>query len=104
MTEEAEARWQYGDIVVLRYSETPTSARMVHAYMGDPAAPSRGEPFLVNGRLVTLQARPYRVIEDSGERVALFQPHGTLLPRWRIADRCYLLDPSRRAGESVRLL
>src|SRR5438874_5338778 len=104
MSERSQKIWQRGDIVVLRYVENPTSARMVHAYMGDPATPSRGEPFLVHGQVVTVQARPYRVVEDSGERVVLFQPDRTPLPRWSIAGRRYLDEKHFSAGDSVRIV
>jgi hypothetical protein len=98
-----EKRWQPGDIVVLRYIETETSARMVHAYIGDPAGPA-DEPFLVSGEVVTVQARPYRVIEDTEEAVALYQPSGAPMPRWRLRDRRYVENPTSTRGDSVRLL
>ncbi len=90
-----------GDTVVLRYVETAVSAAMVHAVIGDVLA---GQPFLANGRVVTVGARPYVVVEDSDNLVALFQPAGTLLPRWVIAEQRYLENPQRAPGDSLRLL
>jgi hypothetical protein len=97
-------RWQPGDVVVLRYVETYTSARMVHAILGDPASPGSGPPFLINGQVVTVAARPYRVIKDTDDVTALFQPEGTPLPRWDIGEKRYLENVALSRGESVRLL
>src|SRR4051794_2034958 len=87
-----EKRWQAGDVVVLRYVETPTSAAIVHAYMGNPAVIA-GVPFLANGRVLTHAARPYRVVENSNERMVLYQLAGTAWPRWLIDEGRYLPQP-----------
>jgi hypothetical protein len=98
-------RWQFGDIVVLRHAETPTSARLVHAHMGDPAGIGPdNHPFLSNGQIITVQARPYLVIEHTNDVIALFQPEGTPLPRWDINEERYLETLQRSRGESLRLL
>jgi hypothetical protein len=95
--------WQPGDIVVLRYYETAQTARMVHAYIGDPALIA-GIPFLAGGVIQTIMARPYVVIEDSAALTALYQPPGVPLPRWHVAEG-RLLDQVRTArGQSLRLL
>jgi hypothetical protein len=99
----SETYWQPGDIVVMRYVETPTSARMVHTIMGDPAHVN-GEPFLSNGEMVTVQARPYRVIADSDEVVALFMPEGTVTQRWHIAERRYMDSTAVSRVDTLRLL
>jgi hypothetical protein len=96
-------RWRPGDIVVLRYVETPTSARMVHAIIGDPAL-IRGYPFLRSGEIVTVAARTYRVLEDSDQVVALFQPEGTPMPRWSFDDEEFVEPASTSRGETLRLL
>jgi hypothetical protein len=103
MTDVSFSRRQPGDVVVLRLVETPTSAAMVHAFMGDPAE-IRGYPFMANGRIVTVQARPDRVVADTGAGVALFQPAGTLLPRWLLEEQRYLPEPQSAPGDSLRLL
>jgi hypothetical protein len=73
--------------------------------MGDPARPGgASEPFLVEGRVVTVGARPYRVIKDSEDVSVLFQPEGTLLPRWLIAEQRYLDSPTATRGVTLRLL
>jgi hypothetical protein len=97
------SNWHFGDIVVLRHVETKTSARMIHAILGNPAG-SGGHPFLVDGRVVTVQARPYRVVQDSSDKVVLFQPEGTPIPRWLISEQRFLADPEQTRGESIRLL
>ena len=88
---------------MLRYVETATSARMVHAIMGDPAQ-IRGEPFLSRGEMLTVQARPYRMVEDSEDVVALFMPEGTVTQRWHIAEQRYLAGAPVSQGETLRLL
>jgi Protein of unknown function (DUF402) len=98
----SEKRWLAGEVVVLRYVETTTSAQMVLAVMGDPAL-IRGVPFLENGQYVTVGARPYRVIEDSEEVTALFQPEGTAMARWHIAEGQLLPQPQLSQGDSLRL-
>jgi hypothetical protein len=100
---DVERRWQFGEVVVLRYVETPLSAALVHAYMGDPASIA-GTPFLVNGSITTVAARPYRVISDTEDCVVLYQPEGTTLPRWVIAEQQYLANPRSTGGASIRLL
>src|SRR5262245_20440730 len=95
--------WRFGDVVVFRYVETPVSAAVVHAYMGDPAVIAR-VPFLIKGRIATVAARPYRVVSDSDEVVALYQPEGTKLPRWVIDEQRYLPEPQQMRGASLRLL
>ena len=87
----------------MRYVETATSARMVHAIIGDPAN-IRGEPFLSNGKTLTVQGRPYRVVEDSDEIVALFMPEGTVIKRWQIAEGRYMSGAPASRGDSLRLL
>ena len=79
---------------------------MLHAINGDPVAPGggRGEPFLVNGDVVTVGARPYVVIADTEELLALYQPEGTVLRRWHIAERRYLNEVTVTKGETLRLL
>jgi hypothetical protein len=105
MPDKPNQRWNPGDVVVFRYVETPTSTRMVHAYMGDPAGTSSGgQPFLVGGEVVTVQARPYRVIEDTDDVLALYQPGGTTLPRWQMSEQRYLPDVPPTRAETVRLL
>ena len=99
----SEARRQPGDIVVLRYVETPESARMVHAYMGDPAGIA-GTPYLAGGRILTVQARPYRVISDTGNTVALYQPEETVVPRWLVEEGRYLTNPQTTLARTIRLL
>jgi uncharacterized protein DUF402 len=103
---EANDHWQPGEVVVLRYVETPASVRMVHAIMGDPAkgSASNAYPFLIHGEVVTVQARPYRVVQDTEDLLALHQPEGTLQPRWLIPEGRYLDDPPRSRGETLRLL
>jgi hypothetical protein len=98
------AHFAAGDIVVLRYVETEASARMVRAVLGDAAGTPGQAPFLVNGRVVTTQARPFRVVVDSDEVVALFQPDGTPVPRWVIHENRYLPDIPPTRGETLRLL
>jgi hypothetical protein len=99
----SERRWQAGDTVVLRHVETPLSARIVHAYMGDPAL-ARGIPFLVNHRMVTVMARAYRVVADSDDAIILFQPPDTRLMRWQIDEQRYLPAPQSASGSSLRFL
>jgi hypothetical protein len=76
---------------------------MVHAIMGDPAH-IRGIPFLANGEIQTVQSRPYRVLEDSEEVVALYMPEGTATQRWHIMEGRYLPEPPVSQGETLRLL
>jgi hypothetical protein len=102
MNQSKDQRWDAGDIVVLRYVETVSSARMVHAIMGDPAG--AGQPFLVDGQVVTVQARPYRVVKDDNDVTLLFGPEGAPLPRWLISEQRYLADVARSRGESLRFL
>ncbi|HLF76567.1 MAG TPA: DUF402 domain-containing protein [Dehalococcoidia bacterium] len=102
MAEDTQ-RWSLGDVVVLRYVETPVSAGIVHAYMGNPALIA-GIPFLVDGRIATVAARPYRVIADTDDFIALYQPEGTKLPRWLIDAKRYLPEPQQTRGASLRLL
>jgi hypothetical protein len=97
-------RWKTGDVVVLRYVETTASVPMVHAVMGDPAGTGGGQPFLVGGEVVTVQARPYRVIKDTGAELVLFGPEGTALPRWHIAEQHYLEGTALSRGETIRIL
>jgi hypothetical protein len=99
---EVDKEWRPGDIVVLRYVETPESARQVHAIMGNPAG--TGYPFLAGGRVITVQARPYRVVSDTNGAIVLFQPEGTPLPRWQIDEERYLPDIPPSRGESLRFL
>ena len=96
-----ETFWQPGDTVVLRYVETPESARIIHAYMGDPANIA-GVPFLAGGRILTVMARPYRVVADSETLTALHQPAGTTLPRWIIDEQRYLQDPQVTLASTLR--
>jgi hypothetical protein len=97
--------WQPGDTVVLRHVETPASARLVHAHMGDPAGIGPDNyPFLAGGRIVTVQARPYRIIQHSDDLIVMYQPEGTPLPRWLIEEQRYLDNPQRSRGDSLRLL
>lgn len=93
-----------GDVVVLRYVETDASVRMVQAVMGDPAGSPGQVPFMVDGRVVTVQARPHRVVIDDAEIVALYQPEGAPLPRWSIAERRYLPTTPGYRVEALRLL
>jgi hypothetical protein len=93
-----------GDIVVLRYVETEASVRMVQAIMGDPVGSPGQPPFLVDGKVVTVQARPHRVVVDSTDLVALYQPENTPVPRWSIAEQAYLPDTQRPPVEALRLL
>jgi hypothetical protein len=93
-----------GDIVVLRYVETDASVRMVHAVMGDPVGSPGQPPFLVNGRVVTVQARPHRVVVDDASLVALYQPENTPVPRWSIAEQTYLPNTQQPPVEAFRLL
>lgn len=99
-------KWHPGDVIVFRHVETPTTIRMLHAINGDPVAPGggKGEPFLINGEVVTVGARPYRVIVDSEDLLALHQPEGTLIQRWHIAEQRLLPDASYSRGETLRLL
>ena len=97
----SETRWQPGDTVVLRYVETPDSARIVHAYMGDPAIIA-GVPFLSNGRILTTMARPYRVVADNDSFTALHQPANTTMPRWIIDENRYLPNPQVMLASSLR--
>ena len=101
-----DKRWQLGDVIVLRYVETTASVPMVHAVMGDPAGVGggAGQPFLVAGEVVTVQARPYRVVSDTGSELVLYQPEDTQTPRWLISEQRYLENPSRSRGETVRIL
>jgi hypothetical protein len=96
-----ESRWQPGDVVVLRYVETPESARIIHAYMGDPAMIA-GVPFLSNGRILTTMARPYRVVADNDAFTALYQPANTTMPRWNIDEGRYLPNPQVMLASSLR--
>jgi hypothetical protein len=93
-----------GDVIVLRYVETEASARMVRAVMGDAAGTPGQPPFMVNGRVVTVQARPHRVVVDGPDVVALFQPEGTPMPRWSLETQSYLPNPPPSRGDIVRLL
>jgi hypothetical protein len=97
----SETFWQPGDVVVLRYVETPESARIVHAYMGNPA-PIAGVPFLADGRVLTTMARPYRVVTDSDAFTALYQPANTTMPRWIIDENRYLPNPQVMLASSLR--
>jgi hypothetical protein len=54
--------------------------------------------------VLTVQARPYRVVEHSADLIALYQPEGTPLPRWLISEQRYLPEVARSRGESIRLL
>jgi hypothetical protein len=76
---------------------------MVHAILGDPAT-AHGHPFLANGRVVSVQARPYRVVRETGDLTALLQTEGTAIPRWHIDERRLLSEPGRIQGHSLRLL
>lgn len=93
-----------GDIVVLRYVETEASARMVRAIMGDAAGTPGQVPFMIDGRVVTVAARYYRVVVDNDDVVALFQPSDTPLHRWVIEDEVYLPNTGASRGEMLRLL
>jgi hypothetical protein len=106
VSSEASGHWQPGEVVVLRNVETPTTVRMLHAINGNPVAPGSGkrEPFLVDGEIVTVGARPYRVVVDSDDIVALYQPEGTPMPRWHVGKGRYLDGTQVSKGESLRLL
>jgi len=71
--------------------------------MGNPASIA-GIPFLVNNRIATVAARPYRVIAVTDDYIALYQPEGTKLPRWLIDEQRYLPEPQQTRGASLRLL
>src|SRR3954454_7044568 len=96
-----ETLWKPGETVVLRYVETPESARIVHAYMGDPASIA-GVPFLSGGRILTVAARPYRVVVDNEAFTTLYQPANTTLPRWIIDEQRYLPDPQVTLASTLR--
>ena len=95
-----EPHWQPGAVVVLRYVETPESASIVHAYMGNPALIA-GVPFLKDGRVLTHAARPHRVVEDTPDRLVLYQPAWTPWPRWVIDEGRYL--PNSQVSPSANL-
>jgi hypothetical protein len=97
-------RFSPGDIVVVRYVETEASMRMVQAVMGDVAGTPGQVPWMVNGRVVTVAARYYRVIVDNDDVVALFQPSETPLRRWVIGDEKYVPNIAPVRGETLRLL
>ena len=97
-------QWNRGDIVILPYVETPTSARMVHATMGNPAGTGGGQPFLVDGNIVTAAARPYRVVQQTEDVLVLFQPEGTAVRRWVIAEQRYVPNVPAIQGETLRFL
>jgi hypothetical protein len=77
---------------------------MVQAVVGDPAGSPGQPPFLVDGRVVTVQARPHRVVVDDADLVALYQPENTPLPRWSIEQQAYLPDTQKPPVEALRLL
>ena len=70
MPDEDVAYFQPGDVVVLRHVETPITARMLAVVLGDPAFIG-GQPLMADGRIVSVGARPYRVVSDGPEYTAL---------------------------------
>jgi predicted RNA-binding protein associated with RNAse of E/G family len=77
---------------------------MVQAIMGNAAGSAGQQPYLVDGQVVTVQARPYRVVQDNSEGLVLFAPENTPVPRWHIAEQRYLPDIANTRGESLRFL
>ena len=69
--------------------------------MGDPASIA-GVPFLAGGRILTVMARPYRVVADNDSFTALHQPANTTMPRWIIDESRYLPNPQVMLASSLR--
>src|SRR3954452_12214253 len=95
--------FQHGDVVVLRHVETPVTARMLGVVLGDPAFIG-GQPLMADGRILSVGARPYRIVEDNAERTVIYQPEGTLMPRWHIEEQRFFDNPERTRGDSLRFL